>query len=281
MEIIPEPDWEALCKNLLQHKGTAIIIGATDSGKSTLSKYLIRKFAPQDLRVCFIDSDVGQSSLCLPGTISMRTFHDETDIDNFRFERFSFIGAINPAKKIALIIDTVKRFTESCRKSSDITLIDTSGLVDGKIGEALKIGKIGAVRPEHIVAVQRGDELEHILRLIVDVNVHRIKTSAYAKTRTIATRVEYRKKKFDEYFDEAGISDFILYADEAAFLYNGRPFSLREGIFKKGTLIGLNHGADTLALGILEDASDNAVTFRSPLGSLRDIDRVIFGDITL
>ena len=69
-----EPDWEVLLHKLLQNKGTALIIGATDSGKSTLAKYLVQKLVSQNINVCLIDSDVGQSSLGLPGTICMKVF---------------------------------------------------------------------------------------------------------------------------------------------------------------------------------------------------------------
>ncbi len=221
MEITPEPDWQVLYNDLLKHKGTAIIVGATDSGKSTLSKYLIKNLTSANLSVCLIDSDIGQSSLCLPGTISMKIFHDERDTDNFRCEKFSFIGVINPAKRISLILDTVKRITENCRKDSDVTLIDTSGLIDGTVGEALKIGKISAVRPEHIVALQRAEELEHILKLIVNLKIHRINPSDNAKTRTFATRAQYRKKKVDSfsYSMKSPMSALAKYSSNFVFLY--------------------------------------------------------------
>jgi polynucleotide 5'-kinase involved in rRNA processing len=51
-------------------------------------------------------------------------------------------------------------------------------------------------------------------------------------------------------------------------------------LFQKNTAIGLNHNDYTIALGILADISDNSITFSSPLGSIKNIERVIFGDIT-
>ena len=280
MGIISEPDWEVLLHKLLQNKGTAMIIGATDSGKSTLAKYLMERLVSQNITVCLIDCDVGQSSLGLPGTICMKVFSTQSDLKAFSYEKMYFIGTINPAKRISLIINTVKMISDTCRKISNITLIDTSGLVSGEIGERLKTGKISALNPDHIIAVQRQNELEHILSLISDIHIHRIIVSNNIKARPLATRIQYRKKKFNDYFLESQMNDFILYSNDATFLYDNRALSMREGKFKKDTVIGLNHNDDTIALGILEDISDNSITFSSPLGSIKNIDRVIFGDIT-
>jgi polynucleotide 5'-hydroxyl-kinase GRC3/NOL9 len=281
MDIISETAWEKVFEEIAVTKGTAIIIGATDSGKSTLAKYFIRRLLSEQIRVSLIDSDVGQSSLGLPGTISMKPFFSGKDLEDFTFEKMSFIGTINPAKKIPFIIDTVKRITAICQVVSDITLIDTSGLVDGETGEALKVGKIRAVKPEHTIAVQRRDELEHILTLIENRRVHRVTRSEYAKTRTVAVRTAYRKKKFDAYFRRSEMHDFIVYSRETSFFYNNKLFIPRETMFKKGTVIGLNHDENTVALGILDEITDTSVTFRSPIGSLRKINRVVFGDMTM
>ena len=281
MEIIPEFDWEVLLKELLKIKGTALIIGATDSGKSALAKYLVQKLVSQNITVCLIDSDVGQSSLGIPGTICMKVFSTQSDLKAFSYEKMSFIGTINPAKRISLIINTVKMLSDTCRRISDILLIDTSGLVAGEIGERLKTGKISVVNPDQIIAVQSHNELEHILNLLSDIHIHRIIVSKNIKARPLATRIQYRKKKFDDYFGESEMNDFILYANDATFLYDNRAFNMKEGMFKKDTLIGLNHDDDTMALGILEDISNNSITFSSPLGSIKNINRVIFGDITI
>jgi polynucleotide 5'-kinase involved in rRNA processing len=56
MAIVPEPAWEILVEDLLRHKGTAVIIGANDAGKSTLARYLIKRLMSTSLKVCFIDS---------------------------------------------------------------------------------------------------------------------------------------------------------------------------------------------------------------------------------
>jgi len=71
-EVIPEPEWEFILKKLVRQRGVAMIMGETDSGKSTLARYLIKRLVSKRITVSLADCDIGQSSLGLPGTISMR-----------------------------------------------------------------------------------------------------------------------------------------------------------------------------------------------------------------
>ncbi|MDH5202676.1 MAG: Clp1/GlmU family protein [Nitrospirota bacterium] len=279
MEIIPESEWERLIEELVADKGTAILIGATDSGKSTLTRYLIEKLVSRDSVTSFVDSDIGQSSLGIPGTISMKIFGKAEDIEDFSADNIFFVGSLNPAKNIPLMIDGTKKMVNNARKYTELILVDTTGLIYGEYGKALKIGKIRALTPQHIFAIQRYDELEHILTMIEDIKIHRIEASQMVKKRSRETRIRYRKKRFDEYFDKTKLVEFLL--DGVSFFYNGRQLIPKEVDFKEGTLIGLNHNEDTKALGILLDLENTSITFKSPIQSVKGINRVILGDINL
>lgn len=281
MEIIPGPEWEGLLGELEKQKCTALFIGATDSGKSSLVKYLVKRLIQETIMVSIVDSDVGQSTLGLPGTISMKVFSDDRDIENFRFEKMFFVGSINPAKKINLMIEGSKRMVDICRKKSDITFVDTTGLVSGEVGRALKIGKVRAIKPEHVIAIQRHDELEHILKLLENIHIHRIRASFMAKSRGRDHRMKYREKKFLDYFNEKRVSEFLLHQHDVGFFYNGKSFSLKHGDFRDGTIIGLNHNYDTMALGVIVETTAHSILFKSPIKSLRGINRVVFGEITI
>ncbi|MCL4536832.1 MAG: hypothetical protein M1610_04490 [Nitrospirae bacterium] len=281
MDIVPNLEWERLLEKLIKDKGTVLLLGATDSGKSTLAKYFIKRLVSENIRVSLVDSDVGQSSLCLPGTISMKIFCGQRDVEDFRFERMIFIGSTNPATKFHLMIYGTKRMVKICREMSEIVIIDTTGLISGELGRALKTGKIRAVKPDHIIAAQRDDELEHILSLIENIPIYRIKASRRAEVRSRGYRIRYRQKKFADYFNAPKIYEFSLNARDAEFFYNNKPFRLKDRDFKEGTIIGLNHGEDTMALGIVTEIADNSIIFRSPIKSLKGINRVVFGDITI
>lgn len=278
MEIILEPEWEELVKKLIKHRGTAILLGATDSGKSTLSKYLIKELLSRNIRISFVDSDVGQSSLGLPGTISMKIFNKREDIDDFKPERILFIGSLNPAKKISMIIAGTKKMVDTSKvEGVDIILVDTTGLITGEVGKALKIGKIRAIKPKQIIALQRYDELEHILSLIKGIQIHRLKASRMAKHRSREARIKYREKRFMEYF--RGSQIIKLSSKGLEFFYNGRPFDAEDVYIEPGSLVGINRNEDTIALGIFEGMTLDKVAIKTPLKSLTWINRIVFGDI--
>ena len=281
MEIVPEAGWEALRGELMGKRGVAMILGMTDSGKSTLAKYLLKEFLSEDIRVSLVDSDVGQSSLGLPGTISMKVFSSEGEEENFRFERMFFVGTVNPAKRFPLIIEGTKQLTDLCKTKSDLTLIDTSGLVAGEMGKALKARKIKTVNPDRIIALQREDELEHILCAVEDIPIDRVKVSPMVRARSRGERVRCRQEKLLDYFDETGLEEFLLETGGVRFFDGIRPISPETGMFKPGTIIGLNHGEDTVEVGIICEIAANYITFRSPVRGLKKIDKVIFGDMTL
>ena len=185
MEIIPGPEWKELTEELLKNRGTAIILGASDAGKSTLAKYLIKELLSRRVKVSLVDSDIGQSSLGLPGTISMKIFNKPEEMKIFKPDRIFFTGVFNPAKRVSAMIEGTRRMVDiSKARGVKTILVDTTGLISGEIGVALKIGKIRALKPGQIIALQRYDELEQILSLIKGIRIHRLKVSGFAKKRS-------------------------------------------------------------------------------------------------
>ncbi|MGE5300629.1 MAG: Clp1/GlmU family protein [Acidobacteriota bacterium] len=278
MEPVPEPGWEALVGELISIPGTVIVIGGVDSGKSTLVKYLVRRLVYEKGKVSLVDSDIGQSSLGLPGTISMKVFRGPKGLGRFSFQKMFFVGVTNPARRIASVATGTKRMVELCRKASATVLVDTTGLVTGGVGRVLKIRKIQAVAPEHVIALQRNDELEHILGVLSGITIHRLEVSEKARTRSRAERVRYRQAKFDAYFRQR-LSPFLLRSDKVIFLRGDRPFSPEEEIVPEGSLVGLNHGGNTLAVGAVTRAYPRAVALLAPVRSLQKVDRILFGEI--
>ena len=66
MEISAPKEWFGLLDVLEEEKGVAILLGATDTGKSTLAKFLISHLCKRGLKVGLVDADIGQSFLGPP-----------------------------------------------------------------------------------------------------------------------------------------------------------------------------------------------------------------------
>jgi polynucleotide 5'-hydroxyl-kinase GRC3/NOL9 len=281
MEIIPEPEWINVLEELIKYKGITILLGATDSGKSTLAKYLIKEFLKRNLTVSFIDADVGQSALGLPGTISMTTFRSLKDLQEFKPDRIFFVGVLNPAKKIPVMIEGTKRMADiSIDEGIEDIIIDTTGLIRGETGKAQKTGKIKALNPAHVIAIERHDELEHILALVKGITVRRLKVSRETRRRSKGKRTTYRERCFREYFK--GSSIILIPVQQVECVYKQRQLDAGMIMYvKAGTLVGLNHGEDTIALGIFNNVVYDELNIRTPLTSFADINRIVFGEIDL
>jgi polynucleotide 5'-kinase involved in rRNA processing len=179
-----------------------------------------------------------------------------------------------------MMIECTKRMVDVSRgEGIETIIVDTTGLIDGEVGKALKVGKIRAINPEHLIAIQRHDELEHILSVIKGVEIYRITASRMAKRRSREARIRFREERFREYFRDCRAIKLSLKKVEC--FYNRRPFDIDKADFKSGTLTGINHDEDTIALGVLEGIEGDNVLITTPLKSSSSINRIVFGEITL
>ena len=280
MEIIPEPKWETVLHILRENKGITVLLGASDTGKTYLARYLIKGLLSENIKVSLVDSDIGQSTLSVPGSIGMKVFGNLDDLEDFWAEQMFFIGSANAAKRIDAIANGVRKMVNLCKKKSEATIIDTTGLVSGETGKELKVSKIKSVMPDQIIAIHRRDELEHILKDI-DIRVYRINVSPNVKIRTTVDRMSYRKKRIRDYFDENRVEEYMLQKDEFKFFYRGVQIDISKQYIGEGTVIGLNHKNITITLGAVIKSDKDFIFLKSPAKSLKGINRVVLGNISI
>ncbi len=98
---------------------------------------------------------------------------------------------------------------KSFQRGSEITLVDTTGFVDGPVVRILKLHKIELLHPQWIIALQAKDELEHLLKGYekMDWLVVRLGCSKQAVIRSQAERQKYRIEKYKAYFKLARLID--------------------------------------------------------------------------
>ena len=67
-------DWMDLIEAMHRKKGSALILGASDTGKSTLAHLLVHQLCQRGNIVALVDGDIGQSVLGPPTTIGLALF---------------------------------------------------------------------------------------------------------------------------------------------------------------------------------------------------------------
>ena len=280
MEESTGPGWEDLLERLRREPGVVFLLGATDSGKSTLARHLVAGLTAGGLTVALVDADVGQSALCLPGTVALRLFRSPPELADYRWDHFSFLGSVSPIRILARLPETTGRLTDLARSQAQVVLIDTTGLIDGDPGRGLKLAKIRRTRPDRIIALQRAEECEPILRELDRMDILRLPPHPQARVRSPESRARARGERLAAYFASAA-DERLLHGNEIELYRWGERASLRHALLPAGAVIGLNHGEETLGLGLVTESDREEITFRTPIVSLSGVKRVVFGDIVL
>jgi polynucleotide 5'-hydroxyl-kinase GRC3/NOL9 len=155
--------WEKYMSNLIQggHK-SFLILGDTDSGKSTLSVYLTNLLLRSVEEVTIIDADVGQNDLGPPGFIGLgRTSNQIIDLRDIKVDQFYYYGSITPSTNPKYINELISRAYNKAR-SSEALIINTDGYVKGD-GINIKKELIERIRPQMVLYLGSNEGLENFL----------------------------------------------------------------------------------------------------------------------
>jgi polynucleotide 5'-hydroxyl-kinase GRC3/NOL9 len=279
MEISAPKEWFRILDVLEEGKGIAILLGGTDTGKTTLAKFLISHLCQRGLKVGLVDTDIGQSFLGPPATISLALFksHPDWDIILSPPEIF-FVGSTTPEGHFPIHLKGVKRMLDKVSSyGPEVILLDTTGFVSGEAGRELKRRKIDLVSPLFILALQKDDEIEPILEQCKEnalYKIYRLPLSEQVRSRSMEERRINRTNKFRDYFKHSVIQEFAIeevQIEGEVLDPSGALLPLDWSLRINGLLIGLKDGNDdTLALGLIRNYTEEkkAVRVFTPL---RDI----------
>ena len=266
-------DWQEILQEIESRKGIIFMLGATDSGKTTLAKYIISQKLKHIQEIVFIDSDIGQSTLGPPATISMVVVRKTSPPpDKLLPLSMRFIGSVSPSGHLLETVAAVKDLLEKALSwGIGEIIIDTTGMVCGEEGVALKINKIQLIKPNVIVAIQKEKELEDILRLLKfreGFHLYCLRPPPGINTRTTEERRNYRAKKFENYFQGAELKKIYLKNVE---FYRFYPFRM------KNLILGLlDENLETLSLAIGLRQNTDYLEVITPLIDVKRV-RIIHG----
>jgi polynucleotide 5'-hydroxyl-kinase GRC3/NOL9 len=282
MEITALQEWYTVLDILEKEKGFAIILGATDTGKTTLANFLTLNLCRRGLKVALVDSDIGQSTLGPPATIGFAVFKSDPDWEIVLSPpEIFFVGSTTPEDHFPLFLKGVKRMVDKALSyATDLVLVDTTGFVSGEAGKELKKKKIDLISPRFILALQKSEEIEHILGLYQEnplYKILRLPLSEKVTPRSMEERRIYRTNRFQDYFkystthelaiDEVQIEGEVLDP-------NGETLPLDWSLRINGLLIGLkDNNGDALALGSVKNYFEEKKLLRV-LTPLQDIQKI-------
>jgi polynucleotide 5'-kinase involved in rRNA processing len=200
-------EWETALRRAAQVTVT-MVIGESDTGKTTLVTALANSLLARRQRVGIIDADLGQSEIGPPTTIGLgrvRT-HLRRLADAEAFALY-FVGVTSPARSLlGTVIGTRRMLDRAGAARMQRVVIDTSGLVSGHLGRTLKQAKIDATDPDLVICLERAGECEHIVAAYAGATrpeVIRLTAAAAVRSRSAEDRRRYREGRLKEYFASA------------------------------------------------------------------------------
>jgi polynucleotide 5'-hydroxyl-kinase GRC3/NOL9 len=168
LEVLPE--WEAAARRFLDREGAVLVLGAPDTGKSTLCRYLVYRAYAAGESTALIDLDVGQSHLGPPTTLGLGFFPPRRPGDGTLFpEGLHFIGQTSPVGAILEVAVGCRVLCDQARAAGlTRVVVNTSGYIQGPGALRLKRSQVELLDPTLILALQRHAELEPLLRGLGD-----------------------------------------------------------------------------------------------------------------
>jgi polynucleotide 5'-hydroxyl-kinase GRC3/NOL9 len=282
MEISAPKEWFDFLHVLEEEKGVAILLGATDTGKSNLAKFLIFNLCKRGLKVALIDADIGQSFLGPPTTIGLSVFKSDPNWEIVLSPpEIFFVGSTTPEGHFPIHLKGIKMMVDKALSYGvEMIIVDTTGFVLGEAGKELKRRKIDLLSPRFILALQKSNGIEHVLDLYKEnpqYKIYRLPLSEQVKPRSMEERRINRTNKFQDYFKHAVIQELTIenvQIEGEVLDPNGDILPTDWALKINGLLIGLKDSNDeTLALGVIRNYFEEKKVVRV-FTPLRDIQGV-------
>jgi len=263
---IPD-EWRESAQEIVSHGGPVLAIGAPGSGKTTFCLYLAGLFCRSNRTVAWIDADPGQPFIGPPAVISLTVYTTAGDLLKRTSPAImSFIGNTSPVGRLLEMISGLQKLYALAQSlDPGLIIINTCGLVNGGAARELKFHEIDMLSPRYVVALQKGNEVEHLLAPHshrTGLLIHRLPISPDARISTSEARRAAREQRFKEYFRGADFQEIALHdvGIHGPGLGTGERLGFRDiNVLSKilrAVVIHAEHSADRLFLIIGGDYAE-------------------------
>lgn len=216
--------WRDVAQNMsgLGGKKIVMLVGDSDTGKSTLATYLANAALEQGLVPCVIDGDIGQGDLAPPAGIGAAVIvKPVADLRDASAALYEFVGSTSPAGYEQIVAKRMRSILERALPLGDVCIVNTDGYArDG--GAQYKLMLANAVGPDMIVCLNnpvllgalRGGPWKAV--------------SARASSQVSKTRLERTSRRLDQFLRHVGNGMASADLSNIKFVYMDRLYSPSE-----------------------------------------------------
>lgn len=144
-----------------------MLVGAPDTGKTTLARHLLADALNAKRVVAFVDADIGTPSVGPPACVGLKWVRAHADIDDLgAADELRFVGSVQPQGAVLPHVVAATDLVDVARRDADFIVLDTTGVVSGVVGQTLKYHLMELCNPALVIAMQRGGEMEPTIGML-------------------------------------------------------------------------------------------------------------------
>ena len=202
-------------------KTTVMLVGDTDTGKSTLAIYLANIAIRRGLVPSIIDADIGQGDLAPPTAIGAAVLSKQVvDLRDVNTSLFEFVGNISPVGFEELIAKKLKSMLDRTSLLADMCIVNTDGYVrNGGVQYKAMIAE--ELQPDAVISLGENMELFDMWHNGVSWQILR----AWSSHQAYKSRLERLNRRLDQFLRYVGNGYSIVKLSQVKFDYMNRLFS--------------------------------------------------------
>jgi polynucleotide 5'-hydroxyl-kinase GRC3/NOL9 len=260
---------------------TVMLVGDTDTGKSTLSIYLANMAIRNGLIPSIIDGDIGQGDLAPPTAIGAAVLSKQlVDLRDVNASQFEFIGGISPIGFESLIAKKLRSILDRIRTSSltNICIVNTDGYVRNS-GLQYKAMIAEELQPDAVICLGENVELFERQRQHKAVSYQIL--CARRSSHVYKSRFERLNRRLDQFLRFVGHGSSIAKLSNIKFdymnelfsptdLFNQPPSKWRlETESMRGMFVGLGSNGSVIGFGVIinVDLGNNIIHMQTNINS--------------
>jgi polynucleotide 5'-hydroxyl-kinase GRC3/NOL9 len=260
---------------------TVMLVGDTDTGKSTLSIYLANMAIRNGLIPSIIDGDIGQGDLAPPTAIGAAVLSKQlVDLRDVNASQFEFIGGISPIGFESLIAKKLRSMLDRIRTSSlaNICIVNTDGYVRNS-GLQYKAMIAEELQPDAVICLGENVELFERQRQHKAVSYQIL--CARRSSHVYKSRFERLNRRLDQFLRFVGHGSSIAKLSNIKFDYMNELFSPTD-LFNqpppkwrletesmRGMFVGLGSNGSVIGFGVIinVDLGNNIIHTQTNINS--------------